>query len=197
MPVELPYPATPDGSVDATAGGPAANSYETLEEADAYLAGRLDATAWTSLGVDDPKRAMAALTATGLLEAMFPHLPGTRASADQRLRWPRVGVVDADGFAVTATAVPALVKEAQSELMLALLSSGDSAGQSEMVARLRAMGIESGKVGPLSFKFASSSASSAYGDASGVPSAVLNKLRLLLAYFPTPSSFSSHRVVRC
>jgi hypothetical protein len=112
-------------TIDATVGGSAANSFETLDEANTYFDERLPlATPWVASG-DTSIRAL--IMATRVLEAMnYPHRmlrkgcdcnyyytnrqwTGAPASATQRLSWPRVGMYDAKGNRLDATIASASV----------------------------------------------------------------------------------------
>lgn len=100
-------------TIDATVGGAASNSYETLAEANTYFDERLPLpTPWVASG-DTSIRAL--MMATRVLNAMsLPHKTlrrngnveyyytarqwtGTPASTTQRLAWPRIGMYDAAG----------------------------------------------------------------------------------------------------
>lgn len=72
----------------ATAGAANANAYATVQEADAYLEGRVGAAAWADL--DAEQKDVALVTATRALDAF--EFIGRRATSTQALEWPRVGM---------------------------------------------------------------------------------------------------------
>ena len=109
-----------------TPGGASDNCYVTLAEAEAYFLNRLNSSVngdWTndSAGVartDDVKKA-ALITATLRIdEEMFL---GSKSSTTQALKWPRVNVVDEDGYYFDSDAIPSRVKQATYICALELL----------------------------------------------------------------------------
>lgn len=144
-------------TLDATVGGASSNSFATVEEADAYLATRLNSGAWTGT---DPK-AVALIEATRTLSALA--WQGYRTDDVQALSWPRTGVVNPDA-SLDAPAgawtgmpeydddvIPQRVKDATCELALEFLRAGttDIAGQDD------AAGIILETVGPLTTEWES------------------------------------------
>lgn len=93
------------------------DSFISLADAGAYFAGRLYATAWT--GSTDPDREKALRMASAILNR--ERWAGSITSANQLLAWPRSGAVDQEGRAIDAAVIPAAVRDATSELALALL----------------------------------------------------------------------------
>jgi hypothetical protein len=107
--------------IDATIGGPNANSYETHAEANTFFDNRIPITpAWVASGQE-----AYLITATRLINSsMLPKKTffrgtdgvayyrvartwtGTPASATQRLAWPRIGMFDANGNAIPSTDIP-------------------------------------------------------------------------------------------
>ena len=87
-------PPSSDGDAIAGRTNAGANSYVSLDDADAYFADRLDTDAW-----DDPdnadKKAAALVTATRILEATTVQFFGDAADDEQVLSWPRQPVTDA------------------------------------------------------------------------------------------------------
>jgi hypothetical protein len=135
-------------ATDATVGGASSNSYVTLEEANTYLAGRLHADTWTSASDSDKEKAL--LTACRHVEQLR-YWDGNRpAFTDprQRLTFPRVQDIDADG----AFIIPQSVKEAQCEEALALLARG---AEQESRRALQASGVRSFAVDGLSESYES------------------------------------------
>ncbi|MHB1125235.1 MAG: DnaT-like ssDNA-binding protein [Ramlibacter sp.] len=96
--------------VETGAGLADAESYATVEQADAYLAAR-NYPAWALLA---PEAKEAALRmATAYMHAFA--WKGIRSYQTQALDWPRTGVV-ADGYPVDGDRVPAAVRNACIEL---------------------------------------------------------------------------------
>jgi hypothetical protein len=84
-------------SIDATVGGANANSYLTLEAAQAIIDGFVedaDVTAWASATTDQKNRAL--FTATQRLDR--ERFLGARATDTQALQWPRTGVRKPDTY---------------------------------------------------------------------------------------------------
>lgn len=108
---------------DATPGGASANSWATAAEGDDYFGGRRNASAWTSLATPGEKE-IALADATLDLERL--NFAGARASTTQRLRVPRHGLFDQDGFALASNVVPRPFKEALFEHTLFKLNKGTS-----------------------------------------------------------------------
>ncbi|HET8777975.1 MAG TPA: DnaT-like ssDNA-binding protein [Candidatus Limnocylindria bacterium] len=105
---------------DATVGGPAANSYVAVADADDYFGGRLNASAWTAASATTKQQALA--TATSRLEQLT--FVGSRVTTAQRLAWPRYGAESVDGDLYASDAIPRPVFEATCELALDLLNAG-------------------------------------------------------------------------
>jgi len=95
------------------------NSYVTEDEATAYFEDRLHADAWTSASTDNQAKAL--VTAAVLLDRHIVW-QGAKASPDQGMEWPRLGI---PGIASDTT--PKAVKVAQMELALVLLAKDTTA----------------------------------------------------------------------
>lgn len=111
-------------SIDATVGGASANSYVTLAEADAFMTGRLNASAWeTDATTDDRNRAL--VEATRHLSAL--DWSGYRTDATQALAWPRQWARDPDSPTqayYSTTVIPERLKRATYQLALAYIKQG-------------------------------------------------------------------------
>lgn len=84
-------------TIDATVGGANANSYLTLEAAQAIIDGFVedaDVSAWASATTDQKNRAL--FTATQRLDR--ERFLGARATDTQALQWPRTGVRKPDTY---------------------------------------------------------------------------------------------------
>lgn len=108
--------------LDATVGGESSNSLVILDEAVAYMEGRMATAAWDA--ADQPTRERALVAATQRLEQ--EQYVGRKATETQALKWPRVCVFDDDDVEYAADVIPIPVKNATCELALALLASGDT-----------------------------------------------------------------------
>jgi len=131
-------------SIDATVGGANANSYLTLNNAQAIIDGFVqdaDVTAWASATTDQKNRAL--FTATQRLDR--ERFLGARATDTQALQWPRTGVRKPDtyintyavGFPFrittdyyTDTEIPQQVQYAQVVLAVYLHNNPDGIGLS-------------------------------------------------------------------
>ena len=99
-------------ALDATVGGTAADTYGTIAEANVYFAGRQSA-AWA---VDDTAKELALRAAATYLDNAYRgRWKGQRAKELQARAWPRYDAVDADGYVISWTAIPANLKYAQFE----------------------------------------------------------------------------------
>lgn len=169
-------------TIDATVGGAAANSYETLAEANIYFDERLPLpTPWVASG-DSSIRAL--LMSTRVLESMtYPHRTlrindcdckyyltarqwtGAPATTTQRLAWPRTGMYDRNGNAIPSDVIPQELKDAESELAGQLLMADTTLDNAVIVG-----GIKQVSAGSVSVTFKDDIA------AHVLPDAVLNLL---------------------
>ena len=108
-------------ALDATIGGYTANSYVTVEEADAYFLDRIHSEDW---GVSVPKE-QALITASRMLD-WYLKFKGYKADAEQAMEWPRVEVTLSSGYEVSSTIIPKAVKVATFEMALAVLAEDRS-----------------------------------------------------------------------
>lgn len=130
----------------ATVGAADANSYVTLDEAEAYFETRPNSTAWTS-STDDDKKEASLIMATRLLDARV-EWTGLAAGATQALCWPRSGMLNRNGFAISSATLPRELKDAVCELALSLMSD-DVSLESEAAAQ----GLTALTAGPVSLSF--------------------------------------------
>lgn len=151
-------------TIIATPGDPAANSYLTLAEAQAYWDTKLFTDAWDN----SPDQIAALILATRTLNAILtpkreyypavgnvtayfsigPTWTGVRASDTQALAWPRIGMFNGIGVPIDSTAIPQELKNATAEL----------AGQMSLADRTldndaAAQGIASVKAGSVAVTF--------------------------------------------
>lgn len=122
--------------VHAEMGSSSANSFVTLDEAEAYFASRVGAEAWNAASAAMKERALV-MAARGLERLRWP---GRKCADLQGMSWPRCGVPW-----LTDTAVPLAIREAQCEEALAWLTP-------ELVRRrmLRTAGVTRAGVGDVS-----------------------------------------------
>lgn len=132
-------------SIVATPGAANADSYLTVEEADAHFAARLHSAAWTA--ATTPNKEAALKMATRTIDSRVCFL-GTSSYSTQSLRWPISGVVNRNGYVVPSDSIPREVKVATAELALILLGS-DVTLQSDVGAQ----GITRIKAGPVELDF--------------------------------------------
>jgi hypothetical protein len=119
-------------TIDATVGGPNANSYLTQAEANAYFDTRPPLpTPWQTTG--DPAIRLI-IQATRVFDALAqpfktlfvdtgrvyyrvrPMWTGVAAGGTQRLAWPRAGMFDQNGYAISPAIIPQTLKDATAEL---------------------------------------------------------------------------------
>ena len=111
-------------TVEDGTGLAAANSYATVEEADAYIPTIYGpSTAWA--GLDTEGRQTCLIQATQYLDNMYQgQWRGSRANDTQALAWPRSSVEDDDGYLVDWQSLPAKLKQACCEMALRV-ATGD------------------------------------------------------------------------
>lgn len=131
----------------------AADSYCDEATATAYLATRLNATAWTS--ADTATREAALKMATRRLEA--EDWLGQKADelSANALRWPRALVYNADGQVYPSDSVPLAIQYATAELALDLLKA---AADETANAAGGTAATEEVSVGPIKLKLDNSAA---------------------------------------
>ena len=117
-------------SLDATVSGASANSYGTLAVAQTYFDDRLYTTTWDAANQDQQEAALQ--MACAQIDAL--QFVGYVTSYTQALQWPRVGVTDRNGQAISSSTIPTLVKNAQCELALTLLNDAGLSGNGDLDA---------------------------------------------------------------
>lgn len=105
---------------DSTAGSPTANSYLSVEDADALAAGLINGSDWLSL-TDQQKQALLVQATTRLDAEIYGGVPtttvNTMGNPHQALQWPRNWIVDGNcsggGFThLDPTKIPAALEKA-------------------------------------------------------------------------------------
>lgn len=140
-------------TIVATPGDANANSFVTEAEVIAYMAARLNATAWTTVSgttcTETEKSAL--IEATRELSMM--NWCGRRVTTTQALGWPRAFAIDPDSpwqFFFDQTAVPTRIKNATCELAFQFLN----AGTTDVASLDPTITIVSKKTGPLETEYA-------------------------------------------
>lgn len=130
-------------ALDATIGGASADTYGTLAEADAYFAARQTGN-WDG---SDASKEMALRRAATYLDNVYRGAwKGTKATSTQIRAWPRVNVVDVDGYGILGAVIPTELKYAQFEAANLIAGGTDLEGT---VGRA----TKSETVGPLSVTY--------------------------------------------
>ena len=148
-------------TIIATEGAANANSYLTVAEADSYLEAHLDASFWAAL--DDEAKKAALISATRELDLLI--YAGRKSTQSQSLQWPRLGIVDRDGY--TVTGVPKLLKDAACEQVIYELTEDEN-----LASDFDLKNLESVEVGPLKYKMKP-------GLKTGLPSDVEDRLNAI------------------
>ena len=128
-----------------TVGGTTSNSYNTVDEADDYMATRLHIEAWDNAGTTEKEAAL--IWAARLIDRTI-RFSGSKVSELQAMAWPRSGLSDESGYALSELTIPQIIKDLQSELALLLLSS-DRTAESQAGAQ----GLTSLRAGPVTLSF--------------------------------------------
>jgi hypothetical protein len=166
--------------LNATPGASNANSYLTLNEAQAYFDTRLFSDAWDNS--DDQTKAL--IMATRTIDMLFqpytylittkdgtqllrtrPSWTGAASTTTQALSWPRTGMFDRNGNPIPVDVIPQQLKDAVAELA-GQLSKGDRTLDSDVAVQ----GITSIKAGSVALTFKDSV------EAQVIPDAVYNML---------------------
>lgn len=122
---------------------PGTDTYATLAEANDYAGSLPFPGDWAT--ASDAAKENALKTAARWLDTL--QFRGIRSTSAQVLAWPRSGVWDADGYQVAADAVPTIIKTAQAELALRLLSDDRAADAGGLAPETLKLGsLELGKM---------------------------------------------------
>lgn len=132
------------------AGSASADSYASVAEADyTLLEARLHkSSTWEALTYQQKEHALR--WATRLLDVGWAWF-GSPASTTQRLRMPRVGLVDQDGNVVPSTSIPEQIKEACAEFA-AYLAERDRVNDPQLAT----LGFSRAKIGSLEVEVSAS-----------------------------------------
>lgn len=107
-------------ALNATLGATDANSYVTLEEADAYFEDRMHASSWEAL--DDEVKTSMLVTASQMLD-WYSKWKGVKATAEQSMQWPRTDAIRPDGTEIDDDALPPEVPKAVYEQAFSSIDS--------------------------------------------------------------------------
>ena len=127
--------------LDATIGGSEANSYADVAFADAYFSQRLNAGKWAS--ATGLQKEAALITGTRILDQSFDWA-GSIVTTDQKLRWPRNGVLDRDRRFYSHLKLPLVLKESTCEEALYLLQQ-----DRQILPGILGKGVSSASIGSL------------------------------------------------
>jgi hypothetical protein len=133
-------------AIIATPGAANANSYVTIDEADAYFSYRFGASAWQALS--SANKEIALRHSTQSIDQQ--RLRGYQVQDTQALAFPRYipGSWDASGLLYPSTDIPQAVKDACCEEALWLAQNASTGGMSPR-QQLQAEGVSSFMVGNL------------------------------------------------
>lgn len=105
-------------ALNATVGSPDANSYVTVEEADAYFADRVHSGTWDAFAEKD----QVLVTSSQMLDWYFKW-KGYKVVDTQGMAWPRMGAIRRDSTVIDDSSLPAELKVAVYELALSSIAS--------------------------------------------------------------------------
>lgn len=131
--------------INSAVGGPAANSYVSVEYADSFFAASVGNSAWPP---QLQLKEAALIDATRILDSQFDWV-GSIAQESQSVRWPRIGVYDADNRLIASDAIPKSIMDATCHLAYYMIQNG-GLNQSER-------DIKGVKIGPIDLKFSDKS----------------------------------------
>jgi len=128
-----------------TPGAADANSYADLSFADTYNAAHPYGSTWTG---GTPEKEARMIVAVRVLDGWPRSYTGAAASATQALAWPRIGMLNRNGFAIAETVIPDDLKRAQCELARKI-------GETDLTANndIVNQAIKSIAVGPIHLAF--------------------------------------------
>lgn len=142
-----------------TPGADDANTYCSVEDADAYHATRTFSDTWTDADGGDKKKAL--VQATRLLDQWF-EWDGVVTTSAQALLWPRSAVIGPNGYLEDSEAIPVRIREAAAELARQLIAADRTADSDT-----ETQGIKKVVAGSVQVEFSGS------GGAKPIPDAVM------------------------
>jgi hypothetical protein len=115
------------------------NSYISVVDATAYFDARLYAAEWTAATTGDKEKSL--IMAARQIDRLA--FLGSVTATGQAMAWPRTGVTDREGRAISSTVVPQAVLDAQCELALATLRDDPTQDNGNLgVRRMKAGSVE-------------------------------------------------------
>ena len=134
--------------IDATVGGASANSFATEAEADTYHESLIQNRVSSWVNADSTVKIPALITAARIMDERY-EWRGFTADEDQRLLWPRNGILDVLKISIIAEdVIPQRLKDAQSEFARIIIEDDPSVDNPVIVQGLTAL-----TAGPVSLKF--------------------------------------------
>lgn len=125
---------------DSTPSSSVSNSYLSVTEADDYFAGRFGADKWATF--TNTQKQQLLVTSTKQLDTAV--YGGRRAKQIQSLQWPRFGLADADGYAISDLTIPTKLKEAACEMAYWIWTEED-----RLLSDTEILQVDTYKVGPI------------------------------------------------
>lgn len=119
------------------------NSYIDVTDADTYFDDAIHASAWEDSTSDIKAKAL--VTATRMMDRQDWNGTKYQDAPTQVLDWPRSGLFDSEGNALSETVVPQEILDATCELALALVQNSglqDSTNTGNNIKRLKAGSVE-------------------------------------------------------
>jgi hypothetical protein len=171
-------------AIDVTPGGPDADGYVSLIDADAYHADRVDNDVWDT--ATDPDKETAIKNATRLLD--LKDWRGELTFELGALRWPRTGIRNLDRNTLDGTLIPTFLENATAEWAFILLRDGDPLADPDSA------GISALKVDVIEIEF-ETGAGGAANNPTQEPQGTPRSVAVIIAPYVLGSPFSM-RVVR-
>lgn len=104
-----------------------ANSYISLSDASSYVADHGNSSTWSAAA--DASKEEALRLGTQYIDLKYGNrYIGRKATRDQALCWPRLTVVDADGYSYDSNEIPNCLKQATVEAALRVIEGDDLLG---------------------------------------------------------------------
>ena len=103
---------------DIILAGEGTNSFQSLENADIYFETRTSSEKWTKAEDVNTKKIVLIM---GFQRLNMERYEGSKLDMEQNGAFPRTGIVDIDGNAISNDTIPQFVKDAQCEISLTIL----------------------------------------------------------------------------
>jgi len=113
--------------VETGSGSSTSDSYISLADANTYIASHGNSTTWSA--ATDASKEEALRIATQYIDLKYEdRFVGIKASRDNALCWPRIGVIDADGYSYNSNEIPLRLTYAVAEAALRHIAGDDLLG---------------------------------------------------------------------